>query len=180
MQLNLHEFNPLTCILDTQSEVVPIEVAILCITVVAETIASSGASSHRPATYPADVVNRVLISRDDVKRHSDQVQTINCIEVSDSNEWYRLAPFHYTNTVTRRGLQIEINSRLGTAMSLRSKNDVSLRSSSNNFVYSASGKKVDDGWDILEENNQEMASVIASIAQLNRLTFSNSMSCGYL
>lgn len=77
-----------------------------------ETIASSNdASSHRPTTYQADVVNRALISRDDVKRQSGQVQTINCIEVSDSNEWYRLAPFHYTNTVTRRGLQIEINSR---------------------------------------------------------------------
>lgn len=80
-----------------------------------ETIASSSdASSHRPATYRADVVNRGLISRDDVKRQPGQVQTINCIEVSDSNEWYRLAPFHYTNTVTRRGLQIEINSRVKT------------------------------------------------------------------
>lgn len=67
-------------------------------------------SSHRPATYGADVVNRALISWDDVKRQPGQVQTINCIEVSDSNEWYRLAPFHYTNTVTRRGLQIGINS----------------------------------------------------------------------
>lgn len=42
--------------------------------------------SHRTATYRADVVNRALISRDDVKRELGQVQTINCIEVSDSNE----------------------------------------------------------------------------------------------
>lgn len=62
------------------------------------------------SSAPPDVVNPALISRDDVKRQSDQVQTINCIEVSDSNEWYRLAPFHYTNT----GSQIEINSPLGT------------------------------------------------------------------
>ncbi|CAG4941233.1 unnamed protein product [Colias eurytheme] len=51
-----------------------------------KTIASSNASSHRPTTYRADVVKCALISRDDVKRQSEQVQTINCIEVSDSNE----------------------------------------------------------------------------------------------
>lgn len=95
-------------ILDTQSEVGSIEDATLRNCPVPRQLHHRMMPSHRPATYRADVVNRALISRDDVKRQPGRVQTIKRIEVSDSNEWYRLGPFHYANTVTRRGGELRL------------------------------------------------------------------------